>query len=326
MRTVSSHALAYVLAVVVLWPTTAMSAAPRASTNAEKRIVRQLETLADQLDRANSALDALEKTRPGVDLSHTVEAQEVARIVAAINELQGKLEGLQRSEKLKRLRARAAELERELEKLRDMGTPGLVAHPTFRRWRMVRREIEQLDPSEKTEPPAPAKAEVRLPSLGSLGRSPSTAIGLAAGITASGAAVATLLLGIAMEEGEEGLLGAGAALLGASLLAGPSAGHWYAGQGARAWGLTTARLGAYAMAVGTLLPSLFFGGFQFVLPLVSMPFLGFAIALTIIDMVDAPKAARRANRRRRKMLLQVAPTVMRLDDQVAPGLALSGRF
>jgi hypothetical protein len=143
--------------------------------------------------------------------------------------------------------------------------------------------------------------------------SPGIAFGLATGSTAAGG----LLLVLATESSDDRVVVASTLLGGGLLVVGPSTGHLYAGDSGEAVGMSLLRGGA----VG-----LFYVGFTRVFEdcdgevcdddkgmLMMLGGVGLWSAAAIFDMIDAPRAAARANAR-----IAVTPT--------GNGIALSGTF
>lgn len=128
----------------------------------------------------------------------------------------------------------------------------------------------------------------------------------------------------------------GVAALAAGLALGPSAGHVYTGDYARAAGLAALR--ALALSAGTLavLSQVVGGDCEDGPPgscgsSPAIQALGFALLLSapvlaIYDIADAPAAARRANARHGIAALNVLPTVMGNGPAAGRGLALAGQF
>jgi hypothetical protein len=143
--------------------------------------------------------------------------------------------------------------------------------------------------------------------------SPGIAFGLATGSTAAGG----LLLILATESSDDRVVVASTLLGGGLLVVGPSTGHLYAGDSGEAVGMSLLRGGA----VG-----LFYVGFTRVFDecdgevcdddkgmLMMLSGVGLWSAAAIFDMIDAPRAAARANAH-----IAVVPT--------GNGIALSGTF
>jgi hypothetical protein len=166
-------------------------------------------------------------------------------------------------------------------------------------------------------------------------KSPATATAWAVGTTLAGAGL--FLAGGALVDHDEDAAGAAMAtglVVGA---VGPSAGHLYAGEVGHALLSTTARAaGGVMMVTGVFMADpidLCFG------PADSCPEeegddTGWLIAAagvalvagtTVYDLVDAPRAARRANRRAAARAV-VVPTAVRAADGLAPGMAFAGTF
>jgi hypothetical protein len=129
-----------------------------------------------------------------------------------------------------------------------------------------------------------------------------------------------------------GLAGAGngwgLVLAGTGLALGPSLGHLYAGEVGRAVGMTALRAGlltgAFYLFLGGVLgdtghPGELFAG--------TAVLLAATAGLALYDIIDAPRAAERSNRRSGLQLLGVAPVVARdAAGGTMGGLAVAARF
>lgn len=160
-------------------------------------------------------------------------------------------------------------------------------------------------------------------------RSPTTAVLLALGSTFApvGAGVGMILAG----DGDVDL--AGALLIGAGALIGPSLGHFYANE----WGRGLATVGLRALGA---LGGFGLTGLGFVFAFGQMPAAGVAclvgaaalglttLGLAIYDFVDAADAARRYNRKQRvRRRLAIAPTLSKTaSGRQRYGVALTGTF
>ncbi len=179
-----------------------------------------------------------------------------------------------------------------------------------------------LTPPMQPIMPAPLPAP-ELPDA----KSESTATMLSLGTTAAG--VGLVAAGIESQN-------SGTAMLGAiAILVGPSAGHIYAGEAGHALGMSLLRSAAVIAIVAGFIDHttaavdcldcsgqpiaddhrtgdrLMWGG-------------GIAlVALTVYDLVDAPRAARRRNEHDRMMVM---PTMIGTANGVVPAVGFSGRF
>jgi hypothetical protein len=162
----------------------------------------------------------------------------------------------------------------------------------------------------------------------SLYRSPSRALGLSLGFSLASATVGSLLL-----VGRAPI--PGLVMLGVGLTVLPSAGHFYAGEVKHGVLTTASRL--VCLGIGGLLVLSAYTSRAVEYPRITeneawtQAGIGFAfvagtIALSIYDIVDAPRAARRANARYGLTNLSLAPVLSHGGPASSQGLAVRGRF
>jgi hypothetical protein len=143
--------------------------------------------------------------------------------------------------------------------------------------------------------------------------SPGIAFGLSTGATAAGG----LLLVLATESSDDRVAVASTLIGGGLLVVGPSAGHLYVGESGEAVGMSLLRGGALALAYAGF--TRFFDECEGSYcddqtgELMMLGGVGLWTAAAVYDMIDAPRAAARANAR-----IAVTPT--------GNGIAISGTF
>jgi hypothetical protein len=202
-----------------------------------------------------------------------------------------------------------------LARAQDQVTPAPLAPPS----------LQPPPAAPATQPPLVAPAQtVASTSAVPEGKSPVTALSLSMLGTAAG--VGMMAVGSGTDSGGLGLLGV------ATIVVGPSLGHFYAGETERGLALTGVRAGGGGVMVA--------GAFWLLLE--CFPFLteceggaGPAIVMStglavvagsaLYSIYDAPRAARRQNARARRLVLTPAP-VVGPDHSSGFGLHLSGRF
>jgi hypothetical protein len=145
-------------------------------------------------------------------------------------------------------------------------------------------------------------------------RDPDSALGQALGFTLGGAAIGGL---VALREP---LVGASVGVL--ALAIGPSSGHFYAEQWPRALGLTGARLGLGVASLVLLVSADRDGCEGCWLPGAGAG--AAALGLAILDIADAPAAARRANAEAARMPVALASWIAPTGQ--GGGLAFAAAF
>jgi hypothetical protein len=191
-----------------------------------------------------------------------------------------------------------------------------------------------LAPPSLQPPPAPPATQLRpvapsqtVASTSAMpeDRNPATALSLSVLGTASG--LGLMAAGASTDSGGVTLLGF------ATILVGPSMGHFYAGEHGRGLALTGIRAAGAGVVVG--------GAFWLLIDCVAflgteckggtgpaiMMATGSAVVTgaTLYSIYDAPRAARRQNARGRRLVLTPAP-VVGPDHSSGFGLSLGGRF
>lgn len=158
-------------------------------------------------------------------------------------------------------------------------------------------------------------------------KEPATAAALAIGLTVGGYALVSLA-GTVEDRSEDGAVAL--ALVGFSLATiGPSTGHFYAGETGRGVGSIGVRMGGIAaMGLGATMLCILCDDEESDRSAdrgVALILLGMGVyaGATIYDFIDAPRAARRTNRRR---AVVATPTVLRGPDGAAPGFVVGGAF
>jgi hypothetical protein len=162
-------------------------------------------------------------------------------------------------------------------------------------------------------------------------RSPGTARALALGFSLGSLAVGGLLFSA---KGDGSKIG-GIVVAGLGISFGASAGHFYTRETRHGWVSATGRLVAFTL--GGLLFFQAYAAMSVEYPRISeddaraeaaigLALVAAGLALAVYDVVDAPRAARRANARNGIERLSLAPFVAGDGPALGRGLALQGRF